>query len=388
MFQKQPKAANQAIFLMASRTGGPIIPLLALKDDLASLRPDLKFFIVGIKGGVEEKLATLENLPLIYLPEVKRRRAEIRSESFFAKIIQKIENLTLLLWTILGLVFSVILSVHLLLKYQPKLILSTSNFLSVPMIWATVFVNLFKSKVNKIKVAIHLLDPQNTTIKLTKPFADLLTTGFESMTQKLATTAITVSSPVRHQLFEEYTPEQAKAKLVEAGIIASQSAAKPLFLIFGGGSGAEFINLWVQQNAADLTKVYTVLHLSGFLREMPKKSLLPDFYQCSSLTDLMPAALVAADLVLARAGMSSISELLYLRKPAFLVPIPSSHQEQNAALVKNYFQILDQNQSENWLPQILNQVTTNFEHSRSVKWDKYQQSGNQEYVNLLLKLLQ
>ena len=387
MPQNQIQIASQTVFLMASRTGGPLIPLLALKDDLNLAKPNLKFIIVGIKGGVEEKLATLENLPLIYLPEVKNRRAEVRFKGLFGQVMQKLENFALVVWTMCGLGFSTVLSIYFALKYQPKLVLSTSNFLSVPMIWGIAFSNLFKPKATKTKIAIHLLDPQNQTINLTKPFADLLTTGFESMTQALDAKAITVSSPVRHQLFQKYNPQQAKQKLVEAGLIDINSSHKPLFLIFGGGSGAQFINHWVDQNAVELTKVCTVIHLSGFLRASKEKIFLPDLYQNAGLTDLMPAALVAADLVLARAGMSSISELLFLEKPAFLVPMPDSHQEQNAALVQNYFQILNQNQSHGWLAQILKQIETNFEFAKSVQWDKYQDKNNQEYLNLLLKLL-
>ena len=378
---------SKIIFLMASRTGGPLIPLLALKDDLKMAKPELKFVIVGIKSGVEEKLAILEKLSLIFLPEVKNRSANLRFKGFFGKILQKLENLILLLWTLLGLSFSFCLSVFFLLKFRPKLILSTSNFLSVPMIWAAAFLNLFYSQNRKIKIAIHLLDPQNHTIKLTKSFADLLTTSFVQMAKKLGSKAIVVPGPIRHRLFEQYSKHEAKLKLVEAGLIEKESLDKPLFLIFGGGSGAKYINDWVEENAAQLTKVSTVLHLTGFLRENSPKNNRNHFYQTNGLTDLMPVALVASDLVMARAGMSSSCELLYLEKPAFIVPIPDSHQVQNAALVQKYFQILEQKDSQTWLSTILKEIESGFEFSKKVEWDVYTQRNNQKYVDLLLSLL-
>jgi UDP-N-acetylglucosamine--N-acetylmuramyl-(pentapeptide) pyrophosphoryl-undecaprenol N-acetylglucosamine transferase len=378
---------SKTVFLMASRTGGPLIPLLALKDDLSLQKPDLKFVIVGIKSGVEEKIAAQEKIPLIFLPEVKNRFADLRSKNLLGKIILKIENFLLLVWTLLGLVFSVFLSCFFLLKYQPKLILSTSNFLSVPMIWAAAFLNLFYPRNSKIKIAIHLLDPQNHTVKLTKPFADLLTTGFEQMAEKLGPKTILVPNPIRHKLFAQYSPNEAKLKLVESGLIKQESLNKPLFLIFGGGSGAKFINDWVLENAKELTKVCTILHLTGFLQKSVEKYDLADFYQINGLTDLMPVALVASDLVMARAGMSSSSELLYLQKPAFIVPMPDSHQIENAALVQNYFQILEQKNVDQWLDQVLYQIKNDFEHAKLVKWDVYTQKNNQKYVDLLLSLI-
>jgi len=365
------------ILLIASRTGGPLIPLLALKDDLIMSNPNLNFIIVGIKGGVEEKLAKQEGIKLVYLPEVKRVYHS-----------NKLQNLVLLIWTMIRLSHSWLLSIIIILKYKPKLILSTSNFLSVPIIWATAFANLFKSKNSKTKIAIHLLDPQNQTIKLTKNFADLLTTGFESIAKKLGSNAKVVPSPVRHALFDKYTQLEAKNKMVELELISHQSAQKPIFLIFGGGSGAEFINDWVEQNAEEICKYCTVFHLTGFLREKKvRKSQIQDFYQLEGLTDLMPLVLVASDAVMARAGMSSISELLYLKKPAFLIPIPESHQEQNAALVQNYFQVLNQKDVDQWSGIIQNQFLTKFEYTKNVVWDQYPDKNNQKYISWLLDLL-
>jgi UDP-N-acetylglucosamine:LPS N-acetylglucosamine transferase len=65
----------------------------------------------------------------------------------------------------------------------------------------------------------------------------------------------------------------------------------------------------------------------------------------------MLGAMQKSDFVLCRAGLGSITELNYLQKPTFLVPIPNSHQELNAYLSPQ-FVTLDQNQSNFWLGQI------------------------------------
>jgi UDP-N-acetylglucosamine:LPS N-acetylglucosamine transferase len=394
----------KTVFLIASRTGGPLIPLLALKDYLEnslnhqSSKPNdnLNFVIVGIKGGFEEKIAQMENIPIVFLPEVKLKKANLRFEGLAGKIIQKIENATLVVFTAFGVLYSCLICVFYLIKFKPKLILSTSNFLSVPMIWSAAFLNQFLSK-NKIKIAIHLLDPQNTTIGLTARFADLLSAGFLPVVQKLekkfGNRVLLSPNPVREKIFKNLEKNQCKYSLVEASLITKKSLEKPLLLIFGGGSGAEFINNWVRSNLETLTEYWTVLHLTGFLQKQNLENIVQNsensfYFSTAGLTDYMATALVASDLVIARAGMSSISELLYLQKPALLVPIPNSHQLENAKLVTKYFKILDQGESKKWSTGVQAILQSDFEFWKSINWDVYPKNYQKTYMEKLVELLE
>jgi len=124
-----------------------------------------------------------------------------------------------------------------------------------------------------------------------------------------------------------------------------------LFLIFGGASGAEAINDWVISNLEHLTRRFNVLHLTGSLQRKHYQNVhSKNYLSLSELSDKeMKLALNLADVVLCRAGLNSISELLYLQKPAYLVPIPKSHQEVNAQVVKEYFYILEQENMPQWI---------------------------------------
>ena len=378
---------SENIFLIASRTGGPLIPLLALKDDILNAKPNAKFIIIGIKGGVEERFAALEKLPIVFLPEVKLKYGNLRSKSVFSKVIYRLENLFWVIFASIGVIYSSLICSYYLLKFRPRLILSTSNFLSVPMIWSAAFWNNFLGT-HKVKVAIHLLDPQNTTIKLTQQFADVLSVGFPSMASKLGSKAIVSPNPVRRSLFQNLNKKLAMQKLVDANLLDPKRLDKPLFLIFGGGSGAKFINDWVISNIETLTQKCNVLHLTGFLQK--DETVFPEFEgytHTEGLTDLMPAAILASDVAMSRSGMSSIAEFLYLQKPSFIVPIPDSHQEQNAALVKDYFWILNQSDSINWLEYITNSIDNNFEFWKGKSWDIYTEGYDKKYLELLLELL-
>ena len=84
--------------------------------------------------------------------------------------------------------------------------------------------------------------------------------------------------------------------------------SKPVFLIFGGASGAEVINDWVISNLEHLTRRFNVLHLTGSLqRKHYQKVHSKNYLSLSELLDKeMKLALNLADVVLCRAGLNSI----------------------------------------------------------------------------------
>jgi UDP-N-acetylglucosamine--N-acetylmuramyl-(pentapeptide) pyrophosphoryl-undecaprenol N-acetylglucosamine transferase len=378
------------VVLVGSRTGGPMIPLLALKEQLLEARSDLKFVVFGVRGGFEEQIALDEGLPFYTLPEVKR----VGNKNF-------IESIKL----VIKLVYSCLLSTFYLVQTKPILIMSMSNFLSVPTFWSAWLIR--KLKVLNIiyfwkfkpivypKLVIHQLDPENTTIKLTARFADLVTVGFTDMVGRLGGKDKQVPNPVRFSVFDKLDKNLAVQKLVSNGILDSSEvtknspiAEKPLILIFGGGSGASFINDWVLDNIEKLVVGFRVLHLTGFLQ--PKESAkieIEGYYSQKGLTDLMPAALVATDYVVARAGMSTISELLYLRKKAFLIPIPDNHQEKNADIVSRYFRVWTQDKVDSWFDDLKLLAKNDQDFFSEIKWDYYTSENTYIYRDLILNLI-
>ena len=105
----------------------------------------------------------------------------------------------------------------------------------------------------------------------------------------------------------------------------------PTLLVLGGGTGAEFINNLVTKNLPELVKIIQVVHSTGVGKlNIPYRQN----YHPYEFIDNMKDAYAAADIVLARAGMSTITELSNLGKVAIIIPMPGTHQEYNAELLR------------------------------------------------------
>ena len=121
--------------------------------------------------------------------------------------------------------------------------------------------------------------------------------------------------------------------------------AGPVVLVSGGSQGSERINEALFGALPQVLKRATVVHLTGGThlakaearRAMLAKDLADRYHVHAFLRDEMGAALAAADIVVGRAGASSISEPLAFGKPLVLIPFgaaASGHQLANARAVQ------------------------------------------------------
>lgn len=386
--KQNTEPAGPVVMLIGSRTGGPLIPLLGLKDDLLAWRTDLRFCIVGVRGGFEERIARAENLPLDFLAEVKSPARPSGVAGFLWPILLPFQLMVLAL----RLLLSTFRAYQIIRHRKPSLILSMSNFLTVPVFWAG---RLYR-RVNRTslpRLALHQLDIENRTVQLVGRLSDRWTVGLPQLVR--TGRAAFQPNPVRYARFDPLDRQTARLQLDKAGLVPA-GEERPLLLVFGGGSGARFLNQWVDQSVPALTENFFVLHLTGFLQKVetqmaagPNGSPTRDGITTrEGLTDLMPAALVAADVVVARAGMSTISELLYLKKNAYIVPIPASHQVTNARAVAAYFQILEQQSAASWVERLRADLSAGWPQHRAVQWDYYSAGSREVTRDELLALLQ
>lgn len=428
MFASTPTTSEQTakktakkltIFALGGRTGGPLVPILAiiqgLSKELESRQQeseplDLQVILLGVAPSFEADLAKKNNWPLELLPEVKFSLGSFKNLGW----LDKLRELFKLIWSCFLLLFSLLKSLQILLKYKPQLILSTGSFLAVPVLWTAKVTNLLR--LTKAKIVIHQQDPYpGLANKLTSCLADKLTcvfgytrqgfrsfkraemipnpidterfdtclqNFFASATWRTLVTNTSIDAVVIPKGIVEWQETNYNLELVKflktyldrANIYLNSKAGikektwgkeltvvgakyKPLLLVFGGGSGSQFINHWLWQNLSDLSQHFLIVHLVGVLQDKKEWAKVPqnhpNYLALESLFTEMPLVLTLADLVLCRAGLGSITELLYLQKPAFLVPLPNSHQEINAKVVSKYFYVLQQIDSDNWLDQIL-----------------------------------
>jgi UDP-N-acetylglucosamine--N-acetylmuramyl-(pentapeptide) pyrophosphoryl-undecaprenol N-acetylglucosamine transferase len=120
----------------------------------------------------------------------------------------------------------------------------------------------------------------------------------------------------------------------------------PVLMVFGGSRGARSINEAVTQQLEALLQVGQVVHVTGTLDEASvlarRAELSPDeqtrYHVSAYLHDEMVTALLAADLVVSRAGASVLGEFPAAGLPAMLVPYPyaGAHQNANAAYLARH----------------------------------------------------
>jgi UDP-N-acetylglucosamine--N-acetylmuramyl-(pentapeptide) pyrophosphoryl-undecaprenol N-acetylglucosamine transferase len=144
-----------------------------------------------------------------------------------------------------------------------------------------------------------------------------------------------------------------KSKAVEMFKLDPQ---RRTILITGGGTGAQAINQLTLEALALMTEKNQVVHLTGKGKSI--EALIPDYHDRAAQIQIrqhyrhyefldqgMCEILNYADIVISRAGISSLTELSLLQKPTVLIPIPNSHQEKNGKYFGKYnaVKLIDQN---------------------------------------------
>lgn len=165
-----------------------------------------------------------------------------------------------------------------------------------------------------------------------------------------------VGIPVASEFHKFSKQEQLTAK-EQWGI----STSKPLIVVTGGGLGAGRINDAIALSLDSLLKLGSVILISGSGQYDEMRSITPpndDKFQLHAfISKDMAALLGAADIVVARAGATTILELAALAKPTILIPngkLSGGHQLKNAEVYnkKNATVIVDEDEMVN-NPQIL-----------------------------------
>lgn len=170
-----------------------------------------------------------------------------------------------------------------------------------------------------------LIQEQNSyagvTNKLLAKKADAICVAYNGMERFFPAMAIVMTgNPVRSQLLE-VTASQAEAKK-ELGFDPS----RPLVMVTGGSLGARTVNESIAPGLKDLTDAgASVLWQTGklYAEECAARADGISHVQAMPFIAHMELAYRAADIVVARSGASTISELQLLGKPAILVPSPN-----------------------------------------------------------------
>lgn len=332
------EAKLKKIILSGGGSGGPVTPLLAVAEELLKNEDVLapKLIFVGTYDGPERKMVASFNKRLATEKLAVENGATSNSSDYleFIPILSGKWRRYFSLFNFLD-IFKIIVayfqSLFLLASERPDLIISAGGFVSVPLVWAAAG--------TKTKVLIHQQDVRpGLANRLMAPVARVISVTFEKSLLDYGQRAVWLGNPtidLSRRDFVESVAEIKNKYYIDT--------SRPLVLFIGGAGGSLFINNLVRATAPELVKFCRVIHLTGHERlavdisERTAGSEITDGRSAYVVkefvsNDELLALMAAADLVVSRAGLSALTELSALNKSAILIPMPGSHQEDNAAV--------------------------------------------------------
>ena len=198
---------------------------------------------------------------------------------------------------------SFIRAVYFILKVKPGVTLSFGGFAAFPVVLA--------SWLLRIPIIIH-----EQTIALG------LANKLSSIFAKEILLAKVVGNPVMTQICEV----KAKQKI----------SNPPVIFIMGGSRGSEKINDAVFSILPKLLEKYKIIHITGEAHFNKFAGIKDGNYQCFSFVSPLEIDNLyrEADIVVSRSGANTVAELMIVKRPAILIPIPWSHQNEQAENAK------------------------------------------------------
>lgn len=294
------------LIMAGGGTGGHLFPGLAVAREFLRRDAMTEILFVGTEQGIESRLLPGEGFSLATIP--------IRG--------MKGRGLRGFLQALCGIPQSLFRSVKIIRRFRPECIVGLGGYASGPLLLA--------GRVMGIRCAImeQNLRPGFTNRILGWIVDRIFTSYGESAAYFRRAKVVETGNPVRWQKL----PEIKRGK-------------KFTLLIFGGSAGAHRINLCAieaMKRLRDLNAGLRVIHQTGeadFASVKNAYGSLPFEAEVLPFIDRMDEAYARANLVLCRAGASTVAELTVFGKPAILVPYPYAaydHQRWNAESLKGH----------------------------------------------------
>lgn len=287
------------ILLVGGGTGGSVTPLLAVASELRHRAPPADVLFVGSARGPERTLCDAAHIPFVSITAGKWRR-------YFS--MQNISDL-------FRLCVGFFQSWKILDQFRPDCVFSAGSYLAVPMIWC--------AWMKGVPSIIHQQDfSAGLANRLCAPFATAISVTLEkSLADFPKRKTQWLGNPVRSELLNG-DPRRARERF-------ELRSDLPVILAFGGGTGALHLNQLIVATGLNLVHDFQILHLTGGRQDAFTLNH-PNYHAYEFVTEGMADAYAVADIVVCRAGLSTLTELSALSKAAIVVPIAGTHQVANA----------------------------------------------------------
>lgn len=272
-------------------TAGHVTPNIALIPKLKTLGYDIHY--IGSYDGIERKLIEDYRIPYYGISTGKLRRYfDLKNFSDPFRVIKGFMEAKQVLKTL-----------------KPNIVFSKGGFVSVPVVRAASSL--------KIPCIIHESDmTPGLANSLCIPVAKKVCCNFPETLQNLpAEKAVLTGSPIRAEL----TKGSKEKGLSMCGF----HGGKPVIMVIGGSLGAAGINSLVREALPKLLEDFQIVHICG-KEKIDNLLLNKDGYkQFEYVKEDLKDLFAMADVVISRAGANAICELLALRKPSLLIPLPA-----------------------------------------------------------------
>ena len=273
-------------------TAGHVTPNIALFPKLKNMGYDIHY--IGSYEGIEKRLIEDYRIPYYGIATGKfRRYFDLKNFSDPFRVIKGYLEAKKILKTL-----------------KPDVLFSKGGFVSVPVVRAAAAL--------KIPCIIHESDmTPGLANSLCIPIAKKVCCNFPETIQSLpAEKAVLTGSPIRAEL-----GKGSKERGLE---LCGFHASKPVIMVIGGSLGAAGINKLIREALPKLLEDFQIVHVCG--KEKIDNLLLntKGYKQFEYVKEDLKDLFAMADIVVSRAGANAICELLALKKPSLLIPLPAN----------------------------------------------------------------
>jgi UDP-N-acetylglucosamine--N-acetylmuramyl-(pentapeptide) pyrophosphoryl-undecaprenol N-acetylglucosamine transferase len=284
-------------------TGGHAAsPGIAVSEELKRRYPNAKLFWIGSKYAVPgSRVTTLEYK---IFPEIGVKFYSLIT----GKIQTKFTRYTIPLF--LCIPFSFVQALLLVIKLKPRILVSFGGFSSFPVI--------FWGWVLRIPVILHEQTVAAGRANIISAFfaRKIALSRGESLNFFPRSKSVVTGNPI----LAEMLAISPKMKLT----------ATKTILVVGGSRGSEFINEEIFKIVPELIKKYRIIHITGERDFRKYKEGGSERYKVLAFVDPreMPRYYGESDLIIARSGASTVSEILYIKRPAIFIPLPRTFMDE------------------------------------------------------------
>lgn len=318
--------------------GGHSSPAFSVIDSLK--RKNEEIYFLGRKHPLEgEKSISLEY-------EICRKKNILFLPLTTGRLQRKISLLSF--FSLLKIPIGFLQSFYYFLKFRPKIVISFGSYLSLP--------PCLVAKIFQVPVIIHEQTfSAGLANRLIAPLANKVLISFPSSFKYFPKKkTILTGNPIRREVF------------INKPVSWQKAVDRPFIYITGGSLGSHKINFLIAEILPFLLKKFYIIHQIGaslkykdYDNLLSLKNKLPEelakkyFPRKFLYSEEIGWVLNNADLIISRCGINTLSEILILKKPAILIPLPFSlEQKENAEKIKDFGDFLILNQ-EKISPKIL-----------------------------------